>query len=509
MTPRAPALAVLLLSLSLAPAAAAATPDVTTPVGAAFTVEGFRGEEAASRLFSFDLDLAAPRGTPVPFDAMLGGDVTLTMPMADGTVRHFNGIVSRFSAGDTDTTAHYHLTMVPKAWLLTRRQTSRIFQDMAVPQIVAQILRSVPGLAFEMRLTGGYPPRDYCVQYRESDFDFVSRLLEEEGIYFYFRHDAGGHTMVLADTPQGSADLPGVHLYRRGTLLLPPPPGSITSWEKTQEIRSGQVTLWDYTMETPEENYESIATIQAAVVAGSVEHHLTAGGAAALEQFEYPGGYAQRFDGVDRGGGDQSGELAKIAPEGRRVAGIRMQEEAATALVIRGASLAPDLTAGHLFVLGGHENANGKYFITGVTHTYTLPRLGRGGYSNQFTCLPDTLPYRPARRTPKPALQGTESAVVVGPPGEATFTDKYGRVKVQFHWDRRGRNDENSSCWIRVASPWAGAGVGPGNGPQILPRVGWEVVVSFDGGDPDKPIIIGSVYNADRLPPPPPPPPEY
>jgi type VI secretion system secreted protein VgrG len=355
-----------------------------------------------------------------------------------------------------------------------------------------------------MRLAGAYPERNYVVQYNESDFAFVSRLLEIEGIAYYFRHDAGGHVMVLADSPEAFADLPGTHPYRPVTLL--PAVGSILSWGKTQEIRSGKVTLWDHSFETPGDHHEAQATIQETVFAGPIEHHLAAGGGDSLEVFDYPGYYAQRFDGVAPGGEMRPGEVAKIDAEGRRVAATRIQEEATQALVVNGVSVAPDLAAGHLVTISGLSVPfNGRYLVSRVTHRLNQSSSLSGGYRNEFTCIPAGLPYRPPRVTPKPRMAGMETAVVVAPPGEEIFTDKYGRVKVKFHWDRTGRDEGggSTSCWIRVASPWAGAGTGAGGGPLILPRVGWEVVVAFLHGDPDQPIIVGSVFNADHLPPPP------
>ena len=505
MTRRAAAVFLFLLLGFATGVLQAQTVSVATPLGGSpFVVEGFRGEEGTSRLFSFTLDFATERGRDVPFDAVLGKDVTVTMTLPNGRVRHFNGMVSRFSAGGIDTRAHYSMEIAPKLWLLTRRQTSRVFEGESVPQIVARILAGIPGLQFEQRLAGAFPERRYVVQHDETDFDFISRLMEDEGIFYFFRHAPGGHVMVLGNTPQASPDLPGVYVYRTG-LFLPPPPGSVTAWEKTQEIRSGRMLLRDHNFQVPGEDFEAVATIQASVLAGGVEHNLTAGGATDLEVYDYPGDYAQRFDGVDRGGADQPGELEKIFSEAERVAAIRMQEEAAKALVIHGESTAPDLAPGHVMTLGGvNAQFNGKYDVTGVTHKYTPSSSGAGGYRNSFTCIPAGLPYRPPRLTPKPRLPGLETAVVIAPPGEDVFNDKYARVTVKFPWipdDAPGSGGGSSSCWVRVASPWAGAGSGAGSGPVILPRVGWEVLVAFEGGDPDKPIIVGSVYNADHLPP--------
>src|SRR5262249_26367450 len=195
-------------------------------------------------------------------------------------------------------------------------------------------------------------------------------------------------------------------------------------------------------------------------------------------------------------------EVERMFQDNRRTAEIRMQEEALPSLTIQGAGNCRQLAAGHKFTLKDHFNADGAYVLTGVVHTAreTAYRSGSGNgfrYHNSFTCIPAELPFRPARMTPRPLIPGTQTAFVVGPPGDEIFTDKHGRVKVQFHWDRKGQNNAESSCWIRVAPPWAGKGWGAVH----IPRVGQEVVVAFEEGDPDKPIIVGSVYNAVQVPP--------
>jgi type VI secretion system secreted protein VgrG len=239
------------------------------------------------------------------------------------------------------------------------------------------------------------------------------------------------------------------------------------------------------------------------VVAGKVTHKLKLGFSEQLEIYDYPGEYAQRFDGVDKGGGDQSGDLAKIFADNKRTAALRMQQEAVLGLVIEGTGTCRQFTPGYKFTLTRHFNADGPYLLTGVEHVANVTVDYRSGdtteyrYHNRFTALPLAQPFRPQRRTPKPFVQGTQSAVVVGPPGEEIFTDRYGRVKVQFHWDRQGRYDADSSCWVRVAQVWAGKRWGT----SFWPRIGQEVVVAFQEGDPDQPIIVGSVYNADQMPP--------
>ncbi|MGH9748324.1 MAG: type VI secretion system Vgr family protein, partial [Candidatus Polarisedimenticolia bacterium] len=463
---------------------ASARLSVSTPLGeGVLLLEGFRGQEAISSLFAFELDLLAPDGRDIPFEAVLGKEFRVTIALADGSTRHFSGICSRFARSDRGSLTRYEAGIVPRFWLLTRRQDSRIFQEKSVPQILAQVLGGIPDHGFELRLQGTFQPRDFVVQYGETDFAFVSRLMEDEGIFYFFRHGADGHTMVIANTPQDHPDLPVAVPYRRDTTI--PRPGSIATWEKAQEVRSGKYTLRDYNFELPGQTLEESATIQQSVQVGPVVHSLGVAGNDQFEIYDYPGGYAQRFDGVDPAGGERPAELAKIFEDARRTAGLRMQEEATRSLSIRGTSTAPVLAAGHRFSLSMHPEAAGSYVLTSVRHAARAAAGGSlGVYGNAFTCIPAALPYRPPGTTPKPVIPGPQTAIVVGPPGEELFTDKYGRVKVQFHWDRQGQRDGSSSCWVRVASLHAGTE----SGFTAIPRIGWEVVVSFEDGDPDRPI---------------------
>ncbi|MGZ4318041.1 MAG: type VI secretion system Vgr family protein, partial [Gaiellaceae bacterium] len=445
---------------------------------------GLEGTEALSRLYSFRLDLAAANGTTVPFEQLLGSQLTLTMSFPGRPDRFFSGICSRFSERDrSGRTTLYGAEVVPKLWLLTKTRNQRIFQQKTVPDILRQLFA---GLDVSYRLQGNYEPRNYCVQYRESDFDFASRLMEEEGIFYFFKHSENGHQLVLGDSPAAHPDLPGTLTYDpRGN----PAAGSpiVSSWTKSQNLRSAKVTLRDHNFELPDEPLEASALIQQDAIVGQVTHHLQVPATSDLELYDYPGGYAQRFDGVDPGGGDQPGELEKIQPDGQRTARIRIGAEAAGAVEIEGASTAGSLTSGNAFTLGGHFDANGRYVLTEVEHSASLPDPGSThlSYMNTFGCIPDSIPYRPPRATPRPLAAGQETAVVVGPQGEEIFTDKYSRIKVQFHWDREGKKDERSSCWIRVAQPPSHQGT------LLVPDLGDEVVVAFEEGDPDRPIVIG------------------
>jgi len=294
--------------------------SVATPLGNdVLRLEGFSGTEAISELFSFKLDMYAPGAQEIPFEAVLGKEFRVTVTLPTGETRHFHGICNRFSAGDAGEVRRYQAEIVPRAWLLTRRQQSRIYQELSVPQIVARVLGGVPGLAFEMRLQGTFPARNYAVQYRETDWDFISRLMEDEGIFYFFKHGPDGHTMVIANTPEGHPDLPDPIPFR-GTLTVPARPNSIFTWEKSQEVRSGKVTLWDHHFETPGQTLEGSATIQGSVQAGQVVHRLDVAGNDQLEIYDYPGGYAERFDGIDPSGGERPEELQKLVEAARRAA---------------------------------------------------------------------------------------------------------------------------------------------------------------------------------------------
>jgi type VI secretion system secreted protein VgrG len=475
---------------------------VATPLGKdALLLVGFSGHEAISQLFHFQLDLLAENKTDVRFDRLLGQGVTVSLGLGQGKKRFFQGICRRITQGHRDPFfTEYSMEVVPPFWLLSRRVQSRIFQHLTVVDILKKVLA---GLDVAYEVLGTFHPRDFCVQYQESDFHFASRLMEEEGIYYFFKHTADGHKMVLANTPQSHPDMP-----EQSQVIFEAVQGGlreefrVLEWQKAQELRSGKYTLWDHCFELPHKHLEAQQAILDAVPVGTVTHKLKVAGNEKLEIYHYPGAYAQRFDGVARGGAPRPAELEKIYEDNQRTVTIRMQEEAAAGLVIQGAGNCRQFVSGHKFTLARHFNADGPYLLAGLEHSAKLAGDYRSGgkttfrYSNRFTCLPLALPFRPPRTTPRPRVQGTQTAVVVGAPGEEIFTDKYSRVKVQFHWDREGKNNVDSSCWIRVASNWAGKGWGF----LQVPRVGQEVIVDFLEGDPDNPIVIGSVFNAEQMP---------
>jgi type VI secretion system secreted protein VgrG len=477
---------------------------VTTPLGAdVLLLVGLSGSEAISRPFNFQLEFEADNKnqSKIAFDKLLGQTITVSLAQADNTPRYFSGICSRFSQGEQGSTfTAYRMEIVPKFSLLAHVSQSRTFQQLAVTDILKQVLK---GLEVTYALQGTYEKRDYCVQYRETDFNFASRLMEEEGIFYYFNHKNGSHEMVVADTPQGHRDMPGQskanfetvdsgHLRDEDRIYV---------WQKSQEVRAGKYTLWDHCFEVTGQNLQAQKPVVDSVQVGTVTHKLKVGNNDSWELYDYPGEYAQRFDGIDPSGGDRAGDVQKIFQDNQRTVGIRMREETASSLVIHGASGCRQWASGFKFTLDRHYDGNGQYVVTGVQHSAQQGSYRSNEssfrYQNTFTCIPLALPFCPPRVTPKPFVQGTQTAVVVGNSGQEIFTDKYGRVKVQFRWDRQGKNDANSSCWVRVGSIWAGKQWGAIH----IPRIGQEVIVAFEEGDPDRPIIIGSVYNADMMPP--------
>jgi type VI secretion system secreted protein VgrG len=494
---------------------------ITTPLGQdALLLVGLTGHEGISQLFSFQLDVLADG--PVAFDQLVGQPATVLLDAPGSSKRTINGILSRVTQqgrvyGRTENVpfVRYRLELVPRLWLLTRRFQSRILQHLSVPDILQQILHDEWRLDVSIRIQEHFEPRVRCVQYQETDFAFVSRLMEEEGIYYYFEHKNDGHLLIISDDLSSPPTL-----QEPAKLLFDDTEGGhrdqarISRWEKTQEVRPSKVTLWDHCFELPGVHLEAEVQMTDQASAGKAAHRLAlpypVNQVEMLEIYEYPGGYSHRFDGIDRNGGVQAQTLTKIFQENQRTAKVRVQQQAAQALTIDGASQCGHLEPGRQFTLDGHFDADGPYLLTYVEHKARLEGTYLGGehdefhYDNQFRCLPRSVPYRPPLVTPRPTVKGTQTATVVGPEGIEIHCDKYGRVKVQFHWDRTdyraqsgGHVLHDSSCWVRVAQVWAGKGFGAIH----IPRVGQEVIVDFLEGDPDKPIIVGCVYNAVQMPP--------
>jgi type VI secretion system secreted protein VgrG len=476
---------------------------ITTPLGPdILLLRGFRGQEEISHLFGFHANMVADQKDEVRFDQIIGQSVSIEMRLMDGNKRYFNGIVNRFSQGQRDENfVHFQAEIVPKFWLLTKTVRSRVFQHLTVPDILKEVL---VGFDVVYDITGTYFQRDYCVQYRESDFAFASRLMEEEGIYYFFIHSDGNHQMMVSDNTCKHPAVPGqsTAIYEELSADVRTDM-RVLAWEKIQELRSGECTLWDYCFELPANHLEAKEKTIVSVPVGKVTHKLNLANDA-LEIYDYPGRYAQRFDGIDPSGGDRPADIAHIFAERMRAVRLRMEQEEVLGIRIEGISDCGQFTAGHKFTLERHFDADSAYLLTRVEHeatdeSYRSDQSDTGSfkYQNRFTCIPEALRFRPQRVTPVPEIAGMQTATVVGPSGEEIWVDKYGRVKVQFHWDREGKMNADSSCWVRVAQVWAGKGWGG----FFWPRIGHEVVVIFEEGDPDQPLIIGSVYNADNMPP--------
>lgn len=469
---------------------------------------GFSGHEGISQLFHFQLDVLVPKDTTVPFESILGKGISFGLLGTESSVppRDLHGIVIEMAQGaqDRDFT-NFKMTVAPQLWVLTCKSQNRIFQQKSVPDVLQEVFT---GIKMTTELRGTYEKREYVVQYQESDFAFASRLMEEEGIYYFFKFTHGQHELVLADTPQSHPDIPG-----KSEVIYEDVEGGVrddervTSWTKQQNWGSGKYTLWDHHIDLPHKQLDAERTVLDSVQVGKVSHKLKVNGNDGFEVYENPGGYAKRFDDINKGGGDQASELAKVFQDKDRVVKIRTQQGETSMLSIYGESTQRQFTAGHKFQLARHFDANAKFVLTAVTHSASEAdvRSDTGGddagghYTNTFNCIPYAPPYKfsPARVTSRPVIHGPQTAQVVGPAGEEIFTDKYGRIKVQFHWDREGKYDESSSCWLPVATSWAGQQWGIIH----IPRVGQEVVVSFFEGDPDRPIVTGSVYNPEMMPP--------
>ena len=477
-----------------------------TPLGdSTLLLQSFTGAEGLSQLFDFQLELLAENATTINFDQLIGQRVSFGVVGTEAALiaRDFNGIVVEFSQGPRDRVfTAYRMRVVPDIWKLTQKFQSRIFQHITVPDILKQVLT---GFDVSYQIQGDFEQREYCTQYRETDFDFLSRLMEEEGIYYFFKFTPGAHQLVLANTPPSHPDIPG-----DSKVIYETTAGGyrdeerITVWQKEQLWGSGKYTTWDHHFQLPHKHLPAEATSAKSVQVGKVSHKLNLARNEDLEVYDYPAAYAQRFDGIDKSGGDQSADLQKIFPDAKRTDDIRIEQQETPMLRIQVISNCRQMTAGHKFTLQRHFNGDGKYVVLRVSHSAAeadfrsnRSEKGESHYTNQFTCLPYELPFRPPMVTEKPVIAGPQTAVVVGPAGEEIFTDKYGRVKVQFHWDRAGKYDGDSSCWLRVGTLWAGKQWGS----VFIPRIGHEVIVGFIEGDADRPIVIGSVYNADTVTP--------
>jgi type VI secretion system secreted protein VgrG len=438
-----------------------------------FAVLSFAGHEAVSEPFWVEATLVAQPSVEIDLEGLVGEPAVLVCHLADQTDRYFNGVIAQARSWQENTDdfgRRLFVRIVPLLWTLGQRRRSRIFQEQSVVDIVKSVLDE-GGVLQRWATVVDYPALDYCVQYDESDLDFVSRLLEDAGIFYFFEHAQDGHTLVLGDDPSVWEDLPGdPQLVFRDTSGMAADVECVDTFLARAEIRPSSVMLRDFNYLTPGVDLTSSAS----------------GGAADLQVYEYPGGY----DAPD---------------EGDQLAQVRLEEVRLRASTAEGSGYSRRFAPGTTFELTEHplSDLNARYHLISVEHRGNQEAVVIAGseerdhYRNDFVVVHEDVPFRPERVTEWPIIAGPQTAIVVGPENEEIHTDEHGRVKVQFHWDREGKNDEKSSCWVRVSQAWAG----PGWGALYLPRIGQEVVVEFLEGDPDQPLITGAVYNGVNPPP--------
>jgi type VI secretion system secreted protein VgrG len=442
---------------------------VETPLGAdKLLITGLSGHEAISSTYRYRLDLMSEDATITGQD-LLRKPVAVAIVLSDGSERWIHGMVSRFAQlGRRDEITFYEAEIVPTVWFLSLTRDCRIFQSMPVPDIVQKVLKDAGVTDFEIYCSERtYAKREYCVQYRESDLDFIQRLLEEEGIHYTFKHSSSKNVMVIGDTQMSVPTIEGGSTIRF-TEQADAHEDMIRDIRSENAVYVGKVTLNDYDYTQP-----TLSLIS------------SMSGQGREEIYDYPGKYTTTGDG-------------------ERYARIRLEAEEAMRASVRGDGSCRAFVAGSAFKLIDHynSNANRRYRLVETTLA-----LEAGDYRSwddgeydcrcAFVAIPDDTPYRPPSTTARPVVRGSQTALVVGPAGEEIYVDKYGRVKVQFYWDREGRKDEKSSCWVRVSTSWAGKKWGAIH----IPRIGQEVIVDFLEGDPDLPIITGRVWNDDQMPP--------
>jgi type VI secretion system secreted protein VgrG len=451
--------------------------ELTTPLGKdVLLFRAMRGREELSRLFEYDL-LALSADPAIAPGKLLGRDVTVSVELASGKRRHIHGYVTRFAQGEmVGRYFEYRMRVQPWLWFLTRTADCRIFQDKTPPEIIKEIFADHKDVAvYEEQLAGTYAKREYCVQYRETDFAFVSRLMEEEGMYYHFEHKEDQHVLKIEDASTAHVAIPD-----RATIAFYPPgrqvrvdPEYIHHWVATEELQPAETVTDDYDFTKPKAELE--------VKARLVQPHERS----RYEVYDWPGEYYEVADGE---------HYIRTRLDEFHTQFDRAEAECNVR----------DLVVGHLFTLTNAPRADQarEYLIVSARwdmrdNAYETSPEEPVTFFCGFNALQSKQQFRPARLTPRPTVKGTQTAMVVGPEGEEIYCDKYGRIKVLFHWDRYGKGDENSSCWIRVSQNLSGKRWGM----VFIPRIGQEVIVDFLEGDPDRPIVIGAVYNGLEMPP--------
>ncbi len=464
--------------------------QLKTPFGAnVLLFSSMTGSERLSQPFQFRVSALSENGS-LNGNKILGQPVSIEVKSsASGEVeRIFHGIVSDFTQASYDERHHqYELTVRPWFWFLSRTADCRIYQNQTVREIFESLAKEKGFSDFRFDVTYAYKKLLYCVQYRETAFNFLSRLLEQEGIYYYFEHSSSKHTMVLTDDMSSLKTVDG---YEKVPYYPPAEAASrrerdhLTSWTWVATVQPGSYVTDDFDFKAPKKSMR--------VTEDTPFEHANANG----EIFDYPAEVAAKKD-------DEQEALESVS-EVQAIASLRLVELQLAHDVAHGRGNALGLASGRVFTLDNfpREDRNIEYLI--VAADYSLSSEGYESGSGQGAAFDISIEaidarndFVPPRVTPKPVVQGAQTAIVVGKAGEEIDTDKWGRVKVQFRWDRKGKSNENSSCRLRVASSWAGQQWGA----IQIPRIGQEVVVSFLEGDPDRPLITGSVYNGQNMPP--------
>ena len=447
---------------------------ITPDTGLGLILDSMEATEALGRPFTIVLDVSSdtPKGD---LHATLGSSATITLTYPGRPTRHFNGLVARIGyRGLTGGAYRYRVELRPWIWLLSQEQDCRIFSGKSPWQIMTSLFRDAGFTAFadKRQNASGDTVLDYCVQYRETTLDFVTRLMEQYGLYYFVTHGDGSHTIEFADDPNSHASAGPAIPYRYDATDWRAADAHVWDWQADAQIQPGAYAVREYNFTTPK------ADLTAKSLIPGQHAHGTA------EVYDYPGRY-------------------ETADGGQAVAKVRMQDLATRRQVFGGTSNSRALGAGVKFTLSDFPDAaaNGDYLVTesvcSVQRAETRSFQSDDEIIDTFRCVlravPGTRPFRLPDATPRPSIRGPQTARVAGEQGQEITTDKYGRIKVKFPWDRRAAEDENSSCWIRVAQGWAGQGWGS----MFIPRIGQEVVVEFLEGNPDRPLVTGQVYNAD------------
>lgn len=462
----------------------------TSPVGEDILLpESFQGTEGLSQLFDFQLELLAESGAKIDPKSIVGQKVTVGLQVIGASgQRYVNGLVASLSRSDSDTQFDtYRARIVPALWLLTLNTNCRIFQSKSVIDILKAVFQPY-GLSIRVDAQGTYPSLDYCTQYRETDFQFVSRLMEQNGIFYFFVHTADDHQLVLADGRNSYAACPlNSSLQYVPSMVAAQDLVDNVLHDLSEEstMVAGKHTRWDY-------NFRNFASIKTEPVTSTSDF----GKATTNERYDYPGAGANINDA-------EASPLNNLDAAQIQVSAVA---EDVTSDVFHGSSNSSSFTPGYTFDVTKHTNTawNRKYLLTQVTHTaFQSPSYrsekenSLGDYRNDFAAIKSDITYKSQQNTEKPNIPGPQTGIVVGTSGDEIYLDKFGRIKVQFFWDRIGKDDENSSAWLRVAQQWAGKGWGT----HFWPRMSDEVIISFLDGDPDHPIVVGSVYNGVNMPP--------